>query len=303
MEKVKHFLKHAGIKIGLFLRANWAYILWGGLHYLIANLALNALSRDTATGMQNTFFIYLISIGIAVSPLGEFILRSLDRARPVETRQDKDYLLPLFEEVYEQALNQTPSLNKNITLYITEDKIINAYAVGRQTVMLTRGAIDSLSPEELKGAMAHELGHMTSGDSMARVITVVGNGLFSLIVLVCKIIMLIFGVIAALWSKKYILSIVIGFIVHLLFSYSVTAFLFLGDIIIALNNRSREYLADDYAYKIGFGEQLKNTLYQINALDMGGRRSLKDWLKASHPYTTARIARLEQKLEREQVLY
>ena len=79
-----------------------------------------------------------------------------------------------------------------------------------------------------------------------------------------------------------------------------TAFLFLGDIILALNNRYAEYLADDYAYTIGYGEQLKDTLYQINQLNMGGKRSLKDWLKASHPYTTARIARLERKLEAEQ---
>jgi len=300
MQKISDFLKHLAIKIGLFLRANWAYILWGGLHFLIAYWVLAGVFQDKSASLVNTFTIYAISIGIAVSPIGEFIMRSLDRARPVETRQDKDYLLPLFEEVYQQALIITPSMNKNIQLYITEGKHINAYAVGRKTVMLTRGAIESLTTEELKGAMAHELGHMSSGDSIARVITVVGNGLFSVIVLVCKIIMLIFGVIAALWSKKYVLSLIIGFIVHLLFSYSVTAFLFLGDIFLALNNRYAEYLADDYAYKIGFGEQLKDTLYQINALDMGGRRSLKDWLKASHPYTTARIARLEQKLEAEQ---
>jgi heat shock protein HtpX len=92
----------------------------------------------------------------------------------------------LFEEVYEQARAKTPSLNKHIKLYITEDKTLNAFAVGRKTVMLTRGTIDSLSPEELKGCMAHELGHMANGDSVARVITIVGNGFFSVVVLVCN---------------------------------------------------------------------------------------------------------------------
>jgi len=296
---MQQILKNMASKTGLFLRANWAYILWGVLHYLLALWVLAGVS-SMEQSLQNTTVIYVISIAIAISPIGEFIMRSLERARPVETRQDKDYLLPLFEEVYGEAMQRTPSLSKYIELYITESKSINAFAVGRKTVMLTRGAIDSLSPEELKGIMAHELGHLASGDGIARVITVVGNGLFSIIVLVCKIIMVVFGVIAALWSKRYVLSLIIGFIVHLLFSYSVTAFLFLGDLLIALNNRYREYLADDYAYQIGFGEQLKNTLYQINALDMGGKRSLKDWLKSSHPYTTARIARLEQRLEREQ---
>ena len=299
MEQVKHFLKQAGIKIGLFLRANWAYILWGGLHLVLAYWVLASFMGREA-GLQTTVIIYVLSIGVAVSPIGEFIMRGLERARPVETKRDKDYLLPLFEEVYEEARKKTPSLNKYIMLYITEDKTVNAFAVGRKTIMLTRGAIDSLSPEELKGTIAHEFGHMTSGDSIARVITIVGNGLFSLIVLACKIIMLIFGLITAIKTKKYVLTYVVGFIANLLFNYSIMAFLFLGNVLIALNSRYREYLADDYAYNIGFGEERKETLYQINALDMGGKRSLKDWLKASHPHTTARIAHLERKLEPEQ---
>jgi len=296
MQQVLHFLKHLAIKIGLFLRANWAYILWGSLHYLLALWVLEGVfGKETV--LLNATSIYVISIGIAVSPIGEFIMRGIERARPVETRQDKDYLFPLFEEVYQEARARTPSLNKHIELYITESKTINAFAVGRKTVTLTRGAMESLRPEELKGLMAHELGHMASGDSIARVVTIVGNGLFSVIVLVCKIVMVVFGVIAALWSKKYLLSLIISFIVHLLFSYSVTAFLFMGDILLALNSRYREYLADDYAYSIGFGEELKESLYQLNQLNMGGKQTLKDWLKSSHPHTTARIARLERKLE------
>ena len=148
--------------------------------------------------------------------------------------------------------------------------------------------------------MAHELGHMASGDSMARVITIVGNGFFSVIVMICKMIMLLFGLIFAIKSKRYVLTLIVTFIMNLLFNWSIMAFLFLGNILIALNSRYREYLADDYAYAIGFGDELKETLYQINALDMGGKQKLKDWLRASHPHTTARIARLEKKLEPEQ---
>ena len=41
-------------------------------------------------------------------------------------------------------------------------------------------------------------------------------------------------------------------------------------------------------------------LYQINALDMGGKKTIKEVLTASHPYTTSRIARLEYMLDEEQ---
>ena len=300
MKQVLHFLKHLAIKIGLFLRANWAYLLWGGLHILLAYFIFYGISHDTSASWEMTAIIYAVSIGLAISPLGEFLMRALERARKVETKRDKEYLMPLFEEVYEEARKKTPSINKHIKLYITESKDINAFAVGRKTVMLTRGAIDSLSPEELKGIMAHEFGHISSGDSVARVITIVGNGFFSVVVMICKAIMLLFGVAVAIKSKKFVLTFIVGFIVNLLFNYSITAFLLMGNILIALNSRYREYLADDYAYNIGFGDELKETLYQINTLNMGGRQKLKDWLKARHPHTTARIARLERKLEPEE---
>ena len=147
MQHVFHFLKHFAIKIGLFLRANWAYILWGILHFIVASLILyGGFLHDMRASMEITAIIYAVSIALAVSPLGEFVMRGLERARKVETKRDKDYLMPLFEEVYEEARKKTPSLNKKIKLYITEDKTVNAMAIGRKTVMLTRGAIDSLSP-------------------------------------------------------------------------------------------------------------------------------------------------------------
>ena len=71
--------------------------------------------------------------------------------------------------------------------------------------------------------------------------------------------------------------------------------------ILSLNSRYSEFLADSYAFQIGYGEQLKKGLYLLNKLSMGGRRSLRDWLMCSHPHTPKRIKRLEQKLELETV--
>ena len=297
MQQVFHFLKHTAIKVGLFLRANWAYILWGVLHGLLAFFILQGVLGSTEAAIQFTLIIYVVSIGLALSPLGEFVMRRLEGARPVETKKDIDYLMPLFEEVYDEAKARTPSLNKHIKLYISEAKYVNAFAIGRKTVMVARGAIESFSPEELKGAIAHELGHMASGDTTARLLTIVGNGFFSAIVLMCRAVIVFYELVIGLISKKYVLTIIISFIVKMLFSYTISAFLFVGSMILALNSRYREYLADDYAYQIGFGEGLKDMLYQINSLHMGGKRTIKQWLRASHPHTTARIARLEKKLE------
>ena len=97
-------------------------------------------------------------------------------------------------------------------------------------------------------------------------------------------------------SKNIVLAVIsfITIISRIMMDLSIIAFIFVGDVIIALNSRYSEYLADEYAYLIGYGEDLKNSLYIINKISMPRNVSLIERLKASHPYTTARIERLEQ---------
>ena len=38
----------------------------------------------------------------------------MEGARPIQTQDDKDYLLPIFEEVNEEAKKLTPSINQDI---------------------------------------------------------------------------------------------------------------------------------------------------------------------------------------------
>ena len=294
------FFKQAGIKIGLFLRSNWAYILWFALHYLLAVFILYGFLQDTAKSYLWAGIAYAISIGIALSPVGEFILRVLQGAHAVQTEKDGNYLTPLFEEVYEEAMARTPSLHKNIRLYISEDKTINGYAMGRKTIVLTRGAIETFHREELKGILAHEFGHMANGDTKATLLTIIGNSIFSIIIVACKIVMWVVNLIAVIATEEFFISRIIYFIIRLFFDYSVMAFMFVGNVILSLNSRYSEFLADSYAFQIGFGEQLKRGLYLLNKLDMGGKRSIRDWLMASHPHTPKRIKRLEQKLALEQ---
>ncbi len=300
MQKIAHFCKHAGIKIALFLRSNWAYILWFALHYLLAVAILSGVLRDAKMAYLWAGIAYAISIGIALSPVGEFILRVLQDAHAIETEQDSNYLMPLFEEVYQEAYAKTPSMHKNIRLYISEEKTINAHAMGRKTIVLTRGAIETFHREELKGILAHEFGHMANGDTKASLLTIIGDGVFSIIIMLFKLILRMFMFFIGFITDNQIWASITSFIVRLLFDYSVLLFMFLGNVILSLNSRYSEYLADSFAYQIGFGEQLKRSLYLLNKLNMGGRRTLREWLMASHPHTNARIKRLEQKLALEQ---
>lgn len=281
---------------GGFFKSNWAYLIWFAVYYTVAVVAVYTFSEDVVLSLVLSAIIYGVCIAVALSPIGEVIVRLMQGAKPIQTQQDKDYLLPIFEEVYEQAKEVSPDLSNDIELFVTDSMAVNAFAVGRKTVAVTRGAINTFSPDELKGILSHELGHMANGDTKAMLITLIGNGFFSLIVFALRIFMNFIQMISNMFSGKNIVIMIIAvvtFIMRIVTDISVFAFTFIGNAILALNSRYSEYLADEYAYLIGYGEDLKNALYIINQLSMTDKVSLMERLMASHPYTSARIERLE----------
>jgi len=83
-------------------------------------------------------------------------------------------------------------------------------------------------------------------------------------------------------------------IVAFCFQIYIFVFQFIGAVIMAINSRRSEFLADGFAYRTGFGANLINALYLLQQIDMGGKIPLKDKILSSHPYLPARIARLEK---------
>lgn len=282
---------------GGFLKSNWAYLIWFCLYFAFAVYTIMFFTEDIWESLLITTLVYGSCVGLALSPLGEIIVRFAEGAKPIQTQEDKDYLIPIFGEVYEEAKDFSPKINKDINLYVTDSMAVNAFAVGRKTVAVTRGAIYTFSPDELKGVLAHELGHMVNGDTKALLIKLIGNGFFSIIIFVLRFIVSILENISLIIGSKNIVLAVISFITvisRIAMDLYIIAFVFVGDLIIALNSRYSEYLADEYAYLIGYGEDLKNSLYILNKISMPRNIPLLERLKASHPHTTARIERLEQ---------
>ena len=122
---------------------------------IITYILLNFLLVGDMGFMQFTI-LQLIVIIVAISPIGEAILRIIYGAIKVKTKDDKEYLLPLFEEVYDSIRKQENYNNTKIKLYIDRSMTINAYAMGTRTIAITRGAIETLSEEQIKGMFAHE---------------------------------------------------------------------------------------------------------------------------------------------------
>lgn len=97
------------------------------------------------------------------------------RAKPV-TEQEAPWLYEMMRDLTQRANTPMPRL------YVTPDEQPNAFATGRNpdhaVVAVTQGITKLLSPEELKGVLAHELAHVKHRDILiSSVVAAVAMGI------------------------------------------------------------------------------------------------------------------------------
>ncbi len=141
----------------------------GIIIYLVLNtLLIVALLSNGFSSVGGVLFgiaVYAISLCIALSPIGEWILRLQTGCKDL-TISDRERLEPLFNEVYQKAKAVNPELPDDIKMFISEDEHPNAFATGRKTVCVTRGLL-SYTDEQIKGVLVHEFGHLAHKDTDA----------------------------------------------------------------------------------------------------------------------------------------
>ncbi|MFB6151114.1 MAG: M48 family metallopeptidase, partial [Haloarculaceae archaeon] len=171
----------------------------------------------------------------------------------------------------------------------------NAFAVGRKgsaTVVVSEELLQTLSPDEVEGVLAHELAHVSNRDV---VMMVLGQGVASIVAIVAQWAVLLSG---DNDLADIFLAIVVGQVVQMLVMLFVFAI-----------SRYREYVADgDAADAIGGGEPLASALEkisrgseraresavdeQVNALCIFGEDRGIARLISTHPPVEKRIERL-----------
>lgn len=270
---------------------NFIYAVWVIIYF---TLAWSILGADWDSFIL-VFFLYGISISIALSPVGEVLLRFIEKVRPISTKKEKEYLLPIFEEVYENAKEKDIKLNNNIKLYIIDNMYVNAFAIGRKTIAVTMGAIQTFSQDELKGVIAHEFGHLSNGDTKALLLSTIGNGIFTILIFILRIIMLITEVIFSLTRIPFLD--IFAVLARFIFDIGVIIFAYVSEILLSVNSRQNELWADRFAFDIGYGEELVSSLYILQKISLPNNLKLLDRLRASHPNTAKRIEQLENLLD------
>ena len=280
-------------RLFLMLKTNAWYLLWFFVYYYYTCSFLLPIFK------LNTFivclYIYGISLLIAYF-LGDIILCWIEGARPIETKREKEYLIPIFEEVYQDVKDIYPALPK-IQLNIIDSLTVNAMAFGNHTIAITQGAIETFNYEELKGVLAHEISHIYHKDTKAVIMNTIGNGIFTILIVAIKLILKLFEFIAKMYKSTVVQA--VFNLIRFVFELWIFVVLWLGKLILSLNSRNNELKADKFAYEAGYGEQLIDALYIIQKMSLGQKMDLVMRIQASHPRVSKRIGKLEALVDEE----
>jgi heat shock protein HtpX len=258
------FILNAGLIVGFFAAA--------GFEYLIA-----------------IFIIYVLSVMIAFSPFGEWVLCLMAGARKMTRVDMKIRMIPLLEIVYNKAKRKTPKLTNKIVLKVIYTPEPNAYAIGRRTICVTEGLF-ALPDDVVQGILAHEVAHLAYRHNEIQLLIGGGNFIVTTLILLIKLISAIiaaFSLITGYRRRSFGTAIAGMFFAALIWLWTKFCMLFL-----MWSMRQNEYDADRYTAELGYGFELAKGLDAIGTSEP--QESFLKALYSTHPNTHDRIGRLQQ---------
>ncbi len=273
----------------LFWKNNPIYLVCSLFYYVISSLLLGG----TGKSFLIVFVVYAVSLIIGFSPLGEKLLRLLNRVRPLETKRETEYLQPLFEEVYARSKEKYKRLRK-IEICVIDNMTVNAMALGRRTIAVTKGAMQTFTEDELKAVIGHEIAHLIHGDTMATMYTIIGNGILSVFVLFARLCLLLLDWVQCAFTGKHSIFSIFMLILRLYFEFCIWFLNFGLQVILSVNSRKNEFKADLFSYSIGYDSDMIEALYLLEKISLGDNSSIIQKMIASHPRITLRIKHLEE---------
>jgi heat shock protein HtpX len=239
--------------------------------------------------------LYIISVLLALSPFGEWMLCIMAGARKMTRVDMKVRMRPLLEIVYKKAMKKTPGLGNKLRLKVCYTPEPNAYAIGRRTICVTEGLFN-LPDDVVQGVLAHEVAHLALKHSQIQLLIGGGNFIMSFLILILRLIYILLGAVSlgTAYSEyrrnglNGCLAALPGlFIAGIIWLWTKFCMLFL-----MWSSRKNEFDADAYAAELGYGFELAKALDAIGTSEP--QDSFFKALYSTHPNTHDRIGRLQQ---------
>lgn len=258
--------------------------------------------------------VYVICLAIALSPLGECIIRWQNGCKKIKYKTHLDVIEPAFNEVYEAAKQHDPSIPDDVKIYMCDDEVPNAFAVGRKTICVSEGLLRM--PEiQIKAVLGHEIGHLAQKDTDIILVVAIGNIMINIVVWLVQVAIILMGyatkALTTVFRVVFSFIPVVGWIADILgriYGYCITlmcsiisfiviglffkGWTMLGFWLVRKSSRDNEYGADEFSFNLGYGNALCCFLDYVAEDEI--KEGLFAILSKSHPDKNLRIAKLQE---------
>lgn len=226
----------------------------------------------------------------------------LQRSYRKPVRAEAARLLPAISELLQKAGSK-----RRVRVWIEESWEMNAYATGFHTIVISRGLLQGLSPVELRGVLAHELGHLLSGDTIVATAFLTAGllpkavfGVFRAVIFVLRsslarvsfvagcVLLLGMGLIL---NRAHLLK---GAAASLLFVFFFMVLNRVFKFFALMMARYAEYRQDAFAFRLGYGDGLRKVLEMLAAGQEAAPSRYFIVMHSTHPVIFKRIRRLEK---------
>lgn len=208
--------------------------------------------------------------------------------------------LRIIEPIWRDLATRANLPQASFAVRVVDSPELNAYACGGRLLVVTTFAIETLTPPQLAGVLAHELSHHLGWHTAA---LTVGHWLSLPVVALARVGFFLQNVARAATDSFARDSAALTAVGHLLatlltaVSWLFLAALYASDALSNLVGHSSEFEADRRAVRMGYGRPLAEALRAV--IRQGGGQRAVGWrarLAASHPPARTRVARIEAML-------
>lgn len=264
----------------------------GTLLFFVLNVLLIIGVYGTSGYILEVILGYIFTIALSLSPLGELLLARFAGAKEIKRTDIKLRIVPLVQYVLDRAKEKSHYNLDCVKVMIIYDEAPNAFAMGRKTICITQGLLN-LPDDAILGVLAHEVGHLAYGHNVVQLLIGGGNlfitGFLFLFKLATWIMTAIMGLFA-IGSRDGFMGLFTALFAGISAGLSWLWVKFCR-IFLMWSMRQNEYLADEYAYRIGFGVELAQVLDQY--LCDVPQNGFFNALYNTHPCNDDRVAALQ----------
>lgn len=290
---IRSFFKVKNIPSTLYFIANCfiIYYLFSSMQLFETGLNQNAIINGVI-GLALNFIIFIFML----SPIGEAIIATCSGGKKwTKSQCMSEELYNLACEVYENCCKVNPKLSPKIKFYIAENNhSVNAFAIGRRTVVLTRGILE-LDKSVIAGVIAHEFGHLSNCDCDLSLAIYASNILLLGFMITVKITLAIVEIVMGVFSFTRFIGSLFAFLGNLFVGLIYCIWTRFGLLLSNISSRAAEYKADKFAVDSGYGQMLMDGLKTIDPSMQ--KHSVLSLLGSTHPDTPSRVEKIALALE------